>query len=148
RMALAYLGARTVEGVLLLVSGVLVLLCLPLGTEFLNATAADTSYFETLGVLLKKAQYETFQLAMISLSVGSFFLCYLLYQARLVPRVISLLGFVGYASLLVKVTTGLLGFRLGLDFLFLPGALFELALPLWLMVKGFRTPHIASGSIE
>jgi hypothetical protein len=66
---------------------------------------------------------------------------YLLYISRLVPRLLSKLGMLGYVVLLVGIPTALMGFAdintgWGISFL-VPGGLFELILPLLLLAKGF-----------
>jgi hypothetical protein len=68
-------------------------------------------------------------------------LSYLLYTSRLVPRLLSKLGMLGYVVLLVGLPTALMGFAdlnagWGMSFL-VPGGLFELFLPLLLLAKGF-----------
>jgi hypothetical protein len=68
-------------------------------------------------------------------------LSYLLYTSRLVPRLLSKLGMLGYIVLLVGIPTALMGFAdlnagWGMSFL-VPGGLFELFLPLLLLAKGF-----------
>jgi len=76
--------------------------------------------------------------------IGGLILTYLLFVSRLVPRPIALLGLVGYACLTLGVPLDLLNV---LDMaagpgqlLLVPGGLFEFAvLPIWLIVKGFRT---------
>ncbi len=81
----------------------------------------------------------------IPTAIGGLIFTYLLYISRLVPRPISVVGIAGYASLLVGVPLDLLGVLdmgagAGLALL-APGALFEFALlPIWLIVKGFRSP--------
>lgn len=81
----------------------------------------------------------------IPTAAGGLVLTYLLYVSRLVPRALALLGLVGYACLGIGVPLDLLGV-LDMDSgagqaLLVPGGLFEaLALPIWLIVKGFRTP--------
>ena len=81
-------------------------------------------------------------------AAGGLILTYLLYESRLVPRPIALLGLVGYACLGVGVPLDLMGV---LDMsagpgqvLLVPGGLFEaVALPVWLIAKGFQTPPSA-----
>jgi hypothetical protein len=74
-------------------------------------------------------------------------LSYLLYASRLVPRMLSRLGMLGYVVLLVGLPTALMGFAdlnsgWGISFL-VPGGLFELFLPLLLLAKGFSVmPHV------
>ncbi|NOU75564.1 DUF4386 family protein [Paenibacillus sp. LMG 31458] len=75
---------------------------------------------------------------MIVLSLVSLLFCYLLYQSKLIPRLISVFGLIGYASLLTSALLEIFGYSPGM-FLFLPGALFEIILPIWLIVKGFNS---------
>jgi len=78
-------------------------------------------------------------------------LSYLLFTSKLVPWPIATLGFIGYAFLLLGVPLGFAGIvdmneGLGLA-LIVPGALFELiALPVWLIAKGFRPSPSAKAS--
>ncbi|HAA13890.1 MAG TPA: hypothetical protein DCE41_20245 [Cytophagales bacterium] len=143
RIALIYQSTRIIEGSLLLVSGAVILLFIPLSQQYLQAFPTELGHFETVGIILKSAKYQLFQLAMITLSVGSFFLCYLLYKERLIPRVLTVLGFLGYGMLLCKVVVETLGYSTAGQILYLPGTLFELALPLWLIFKGFRPLSIS-----
>jgi Domain of unknown function (DUF4386) len=74
-------------------------------------------------------------------AVGGIIFSYLLLVSGLVPRALSVLGMVGYVVLLVGVPTALAGVAeldrgWGTAFL-VPGGLFELVLPLLLLVKGF-----------
>ena len=67
---------------------------------------------------------------------------YLLLRTRLVPRGLSVLGLVGYPALLLATVLDVLGIvdavaGAGLVGL-VPGGLFELLLPIWLFVRGFR----------
>ena len=74
---------------------------------------------------------------MLILGFGSLFFCWLLYQTELIPRPLALLGLVGYATLMVGALLEIVGFSIGI-FHFIPGGLFELLLPLWLLVYGFK----------
>ncbi|WP_025741815.1 DUF4386 domain-containing protein [Aquimarina pacifica] len=137
-IAFAYMGSRIIEGALLLVSAVSLLSIVLLSEQYLNIITTEVSYFETLGVLFKAGRYTAFQLAMIALSTGSLLLCYLLYRTKLIPRILSILGFIGYTLLLLKMLTEIAGYSFGGEMLYLPGALFEILMPLWLIIKGFN----------
>ena len=84
----------------------------------------------------------------IPTGLGGLIFTYLLFVSRLVPRPIAVLGLAGYALLTLGVPLDLLGVLtmsegLGLALL-APGGLFEVVfLPIWLIVKGFRSPSPA-----
>ena len=81
--------------------------------------------------------------------IGGLILNYLLFISRMVPRPIAVLGFVGYALLLLVVPLDLLGVveqgsGAGLVLL-IPGGLYEFViLPTWLIAKGFRHPVVTA----
>src|SRR6266487_6159948 len=82
-------------------------------------------------------------------AVNALLLGSLLYQSRLVPRVLPLLGFIG-ATLLVAgdiaVLFGLIGQHAPSTALAaLPIALWEFSLGVWLVVKGFQPSPITAG---
>ena len=76
-------------------------------------------------------------------AVNDLLLGFLLYQSRLVPRGLSLIGIVGGPILLAgyfAVMFGLLGQHAPLAALSaIPVTLFEFSLGVWLVVKGFKT---------
>lgn len=140
--ALGYAATKIIEAALLLVSALFALLVLPIG-----GLVAATS-METLGSLSMESYDLAFQLGMIALGAGSLLFMWVLYEFRLVPRVLSLLGAVGYVALFVSGWLTIAGSDLA-AVLYLPGAAFELAFPIWLLVKGFNasaepTNHSAS----
>jgi hypothetical protein len=74
--------------------------------------------------------------------VGGLIFSFLLYQSRLVPRALSLLGAAGYALLSFGVLLDILGClnmssNTGM-LIYTPGGLFELFLPMWFFIKGFN----------
>jgi hypothetical protein len=83
--------------------------------------------------------------------IGGLIFSYLLYRSKLVPRLISILGLIGYALLFTGTLLDMLG-HVDLDgagmIVLLPGGLFEIILPIWLIVKGFNPSAIASGSTK
>lgn len=88
------------------------------------------------------AQYELLVYA-VTASAG-LVLSAALLRGRLVPRPLAGLGMVGCAALLVGVVLDAVG-MLSLDSaaggaFFAPGAVFEIALPVWLLARGFAPP--------
>jgi len=141
-IAITYVCSRVMECLLLIIGVIVYFLLLALSQEFIKAGSPDSSYFQTLANVAVEARYSGYHVAMIILSIASILLCYLLYKTRLIPRIISLVGIIGYISVLVSAPLDLLGMidttKAG-GVLYLPGALFELMLlPIWLFVKGFN----------
>jgi len=81
-------------------------------------------------------------------ALGGLLFSYLLYHSKIIPRYLSVLGIVGYAILCLGVVLNLfsiLNVNDGLGMLvYLPGGLFELLLPIWLLIKGFNSSAISS----
>lgn len=146
-IALGYVGFRVIESAILIVGAISLLLLITLSQEYMKAGAPEASYFQTIGTLAIKGHSLAFQLAMIVLGLGSLMFCYLLYQSKLIPRFISVLGLIGYASLSTSALLEILGTNTGM-ILYLPGALFEIILPIWLIVKGFNSSAIDSESTK
>jgi hypothetical protein len=130
RVAYAYLAARIVEAVLL-AAGVLFLL-LP---TFVETGAADAASLSLAG------NTAAYQAAMIALGLGSIPFWAVVYRLRLLPAWLALAGVAGYAIFAAGALLEIFGVRVGL-YLAIPGGLFEIALALWLIARGFSpTPE-------
>jgi len=99
-------------------------------------------------LFLLKLMWKYEMILFLFTGLGGLIFSYLLYQSQLVPRLLSVLGIIGYAMLSVGVSLDLLGyFYMNSDagmLLYIPGGLFELFLPVWLFIKGFNASIIAS----
>jgi hypothetical protein len=131
------LATRIIEVALLLV-GCLSLLVLVEYSQ--QVTNSENQYL--VANLLLLGNERAFDVAMVALSFGGVALASLLYQHQLVPRWISFFGLLGYPIMLVKSTLAILQYPVS-DLLFLPGAVFEFAFPVWLLVRGFKNPAAA-----
>lgn len=136
RIALGYVGFRVIEAIILIIGAIGPLLLIRLSQQYTAAGADGDSYFHTIGALAAEASSSAFQIAMLALGLYSLLFCYLLYQTGLIPRSLSVLGFIGYLSLSASAILELMGHNGML--LYIPGALFEIILPVWLIVKGFN----------
>lgn len=142
-LALGYVGARTVEAVLLLAAAVTGLLVLSVGTDF---TAADAGV-QPLGDTLLATRDWTYLIgSLVMLGVSALILNSMLYTSRLVPVWLSAWGLVG--GLLIAAR-GLVEMY-GIDFTGVwqgvfaaPIALQEMVLAVWLIVKGFNLGNLA-----
>jgi hypothetical protein len=150
-MALGYLSMRMFESLLMIVGVFFAMLLIPLSREFIKAGAADTASFQVIGSVLKQAENWFLNLLqLIFLGLGGIILTSMLYQTKLVPRSISVFGFIGYALLLPAAIIGLFGI---LDptpggpgsILAVPVAIWEIIImPIWLFAKGFNSAAIST----
>lgn len=136
-LAAGYLSSRIIESALLMISLVVPILLISLSEDYASAAASDYSNLQRIAEVAVEAHLMLFQLAMIVLGLGSLLLCYVLYRSELVPRWLSVIGFIGYIGLLTSSGLTICGRDTG-AILYMPGAIFEIVLPLWLLVKGFN----------
>jgi hypothetical protein len=113
----AYLAGRAVEAALLAVGVVFLLLPEP----------------------VPAGNHYSYQVAMMSVATAGVLFCRVLLRARLVPRWLAAWGGVGYAVFLLGAVLEVLGHGVGVA-LSVPGGLFEIALGVLLVAKGFATP--------
>lgn len=140
-LALGYVGARIVEGTVIVISALGSLLLLTSSQEYVQATAADAAGFQPLGTVLLKARDWTDLLGtMLVFGVSAVILNTLLYQTKLVPRFLSIWGLAGAVLILVASVLGLSGespTSTSMVLLILPIAVNEMVLAVWLIIKGF-----------
>jgi hypothetical protein len=141
-LALGFLSFRIVATVLNIIGFICLLLLLSLSQQYVKAGTQDLSYFQTLGDLLRTGRDFINHVAMIfATSVGGLMFYLLLFKTKLIPRWLSLWGFIGtiftiFASLLVmfKMIDILTSTYLVLN---LPLILLEIVLAIWFITKGF-----------
>lgn len=131
RSALAYLAFVIVEVVLLDIGVLGLLMLIPLGQQ-----AVDPAIGGVLGSLLIAWNAIAYQVAEMTLALGALPLCLLLFRIHLIPRSLAAWGAIGYAVLMTGAVAELFGLHIGL-ILSIPGGLFEVALGVWLLTKGF-----------
>jgi Domain of unknown function (DUF4386) len=140
-IALGYVVTRIFDGAGLAVSGIATLSLITLSRQTIQAGTQSASYALTLGDLLVAGSHAAYLVTMVALGLGAMPFCYLLYRSRLIPRSMSILGLIGYAALLVGSSLELFGLDLYMIH-YVPGGLFELIFPIWLIVKGFDSSAI------
>ncbi|MBU0926695.1 MAG: DUF4386 domain-containing protein [Spirochaetes bacterium] len=150
--AVAYFGARVLEAVPVIVGVVSMLALTELGKEYVASGGGDASRFEPLGSILAGVP-EWAGHAILDVAIfpfGASILYWTLFSARLVPRWLSVWGLLGavfywVAGILVMfhavtpLTTPhiLLQAPLGLQ---------EMALAVWLIVRGFNLGATEEGA--
>jgi hypothetical protein len=143
RLAIGYLGYRIVDAVFLAVGIVFLLLQIPLASAYLNASASDAFFIQTLSTLSIKASLYAYEFGMIFVGLAGVLLCYTFLKAKLVPTPIAVWGLAGYAIHLGGAVLQVLGFDLRLIHV-IPGGLWELFIGGWLIAKGFSAPTVPS----
>lgn len=145
--AAGFLGLRVASGVLNILGAIVLLLLLGLSARYVSAGAPASSYYQTLGDLLRYGRDLTNHFAVIVvLCLADAMYYWIAYRARLVPRWLTIWGFIGLAfavgaSLLVfggiieVVTSTYLTLTafLGLQ---------QLVLAMRLIIKGFDTAAV------
>jgi hypothetical protein len=135
RTAVAYLATMIFEMALMTVGVLALLMIVPLADQA-AAGQLNPDLAQALGSLAVEANETAYQIGQLALAFGAFFLAALLYRTGLVPKWLATLGLIGYTTHMVGAAAEIFGVPIGL-ILLIPGAVFELALPAWLLTKGF-----------
>ncbi len=143
-IAMGFVGVRILEAATIY-AGIVSLLSI----VTLRQTGAGAGALVT-GQALVAQYYWTFQFGQAMLPVmNALLLGSLLYQSRLVPRVLPLLGFIGAGLLIVSsigAVFGLWGQASPITAIAtIPIALWEFSLGIYLVAKGFKPSPITSG---
>lgn len=141
-LSLGFIGSRILEASTIF-AGVVTLLTI----VTLRKSGVGTEGLVTGRALI--AQYDWFHLGQnLMPAINDLLLGYLLYQSRLVPRILPILAFIGAPVLVantVLVMFGVTGLALTLTTLsVIPIALFEFALGVYLAIKGFKPTAITA----
>lgn len=140
-IALVALGCFLAEGITLAVSKIGAYSLIPLGQEFVNAGAPESSYYQTLGnFLYYGVDRRGYDIHMLFFCMGAILWYYLLYISNVIPRALSLWGLVAVCLLTIPILLELFERDLfpAAGILALPYLPFELVLGIWLIVKGFN----------
>ena len=141
-LAVMALCCRFGEGVIGAVSAVRTLQLLSVATASTAAAAPDAAATLAFGALLLKQGGLAVPIAATCFAVGSTLYSYLFLRARSIPVPLAWLGVFASVLLVIGLTVQLAGFLRGplTYFMWIPMALFEVALGLWLLIKGVATP--------
>ncbi len=148
-LAVAYVIFRgALETVACIAAVSLWLLLIALGRETVAGVASEGAGFQVIGALLRDGGDAINPIGTFVFSLGALMLYTLLYQSQLVPRWISVWGFVAIGLHLVRgflVMFGLMSTFSTIDTLVnMPIALQEMVMAVWFIAKGFNAPAIAA----
>ena len=145
--ALGFVGVRTLEAAMIFVGAFSLLAVVALRRAGAGAAELPTAH------ALVSLHDWTFVLGQgLFPAVSAVLLGSLLYQSRLVPRILPVIGFIGVPLLIASATltmVGTISYSSGVrGLLTLPIAFWELALGIYLTVKGFRTEGLQQLGFE
>lgn len=149
-LALGSVIGRVVENVFIVVATLSLLVLLNVSQEAVaTGSAAGLASAVTSSNLLLAVREWAYELVMIvPFCIGSFLYNYILYRSRLVPRWLSGWGLVAVALTLIAALyagfTQDFGFTTVNNVLSAPIGMQEMTLAIWLIVKGFSAPALAS----
>lgn len=139
--ALVALGLWMAEAVMLAIKALGLYALLALSQGYVDAGTAAASSYETAGMLALGVSQHAGDISMLFFCLGALLWYYMLWQSRIVPRLLSLWGLL--AVPLVLVATLLLIWDRSSDpsrALYAPYVPFELVIGLWLLIKGANIP--------
>jgi hypothetical protein len=146
-VALGFIGSRILEASTIFADVVCLMAIVTLRRSGVGADALVT------GKVLV-ALYGLFRLGQnLMPAVNDLLLGSLLYQLRLVPRILPILGFIGAPLLIANTIVFMFGITSGPLFVltgigFLPIAIFEFSLGVYLTIKGFKPSAITSEPVK
>jgi hypothetical protein len=140
-LAMMALCCRVSEGVIAAAGAVRTLGLLPVATAA-GADTPDAVAAQALGALLLKQGGLGVPIAATCFAVGSTLYCYLFLRARSIPVPLAWLGVLASILLVVLLPVQLAGFikRPVTDLMWIPMAVFEVTLGVWLIIKGVAIP--------
>ena len=143
RLAVGYLAFRIMDATFIAIMVLFILLQIPLAGEFLKAVAPNTIHLQSLSAVLTQGSLYSYNIGMMTLGIAGLMLCYVLYKAKLIPRILAIWGLVGYAVIFLGMASEIMGSGLSL-ISSLPGGLWELFIGFWLIFKGFNSSAFVS----
>jgi Domain of unknown function (DUF4386) len=146
--ALGYVAIRTIEGMLQIVGDVIPLSLLTYSQQYLPAGAAEAGSYQASAALFLAARGHLVGTMLgIFFSLGALLFYTLLYQSKLTARFISVWGLIGAVLVLTWNLLETFGISMSAGMILaLPIILNEIFLGIWLIIKGFNPPGIASSS--
>ena len=147
-LAMIALCCRVGEGMIAPVSAIRTLQLLAVATASTAAAASDAAATQALGGLLLREGGLGVPIAATCFAVGSTLYSYLFLRARSIPIALAWLGVLASVLLVVAVPLQLAAFLSGpvTYYIWIPMAVFEVTLGLWLLIKGVAVPaRVAKG---
>ncbi|MEI8204237.1 MAG: DUF4386 domain-containing protein [Bacteroidota bacterium] len=148
-IAIGYVCFRLLEAIIIIVGIISLISVVTLSQEFEKAVAPNVSSYLTAGKLLVTIHNWTFLLGPnLALGPSTLMMSYFLYESKLVPGYISVLGIIGGSLILVCALLVMFGVFLQVSvwgvILAIPVFAYEMSLAVWLIAKGFNSSAVYS----
>ncbi len=142
-LSYGYLSAGIAATVILIIGAIFIMILVPLSSMYVEAGPTNLVNLENISIILIKGNYFAYQIGMAIWGLGGLMFCHLLYTSKLVPRILTIWGFIGYIIFISGTILELYGYSVGV-LLAIVGGLFEITLSIWLIIKGFNTSSFAT----
>ncbi|MFW9847720.1 MAG: DUF4386 domain-containing protein [Candidatus Thorarchaeota archaeon] len=143
-MALSAIGLRLIETALFGVGSLLFIAVLIVSNAYVAAGSPVDTTYQILAHTFLSMNDMTGVFATFAFNGGAFMYCYIFFRTRLVPKWLGVFGVIvtllGFAAAFLN----LFGINDISLFLELPTMFFEIAIGVWLIVKGFDQEVLAS----
>jgi hypothetical protein len=148
-IAIGYICFRLLEAILIIIGIISLLSIITLSREFQAAVAPNASSYLIAGKLLLSLHNWTFLLGPnLALGHSTLMMSYFLYDSKLVPRFISVIGLIGGTFMIACALLVMFGVFLQVSvwgaILAIPVFAYEMSLAVWLIVKGFNSSVVYS----
>jgi hypothetical protein len=124
------------------VIGALIWLLLGALSKEITAGGAGSAALQSLGDVVLQLGDKRANIGAFAFTIGATCLYISFYRTRLIPRWLSIWGLIAAASVIVDLMQ-FFGSDAGLEILYMPLAVQEMVMALWLIVKGFNLDAIA-----
>ena len=149
-LAVAYVGFRTLEVVFLIAIEAKLLSLVDLSEDYLAAEESEGAQFQAAGDAIQADIDASFVLYLMIFNFAAMIFYSMLFRSRLVPRGLSIWGFLSAAWMVIGVVIGTIFDTFTGSMwevvLAAPLAINELVLAGWLILKGFNTSRVTPNS--
>jgi len=148
-IAIGYICFRLLEAILIIIGIISLLSIVTLSQEYGKAMAPNASAYLIIGKLLVTIHNWTFLLGPnLAMGPSTLMMSYFLYDSKLVPRIIAVMGLIGGSLILACALLVMFGVFLQVSawgaILAIPVFAYEISLAIWLIVKGFNSSIVYS----
>lgn len=142
-LAFLYLAFCMLNFIALMLDNLSVVSMLELSNDYVANGNSDA--LQTMGNLAYEKHHWTHYMYLLVSCFPVFVLYYGFYISKIVPRAISIFGIFAVLLMFVQVLFSIFGQSISMNMM-LPMGLVQLALPIWLMIKGFNSPVLKAES--